>query len=439
LRPDRCWPLFSIVLSTLALPVHAAVDIAALDAATNAVMPQVVAWRRDIHQHPELSNREQRTSKLVADELRKLGLEVRTGIAHTGVLGVLKGGKPGPTLALRADMDALPVTEQVDVSFKSTVKTDYHGEQVGVMHACGHDAHTSILLGAAKVLSGMKSNLPGTVLFVFQPAEEGAPEGERGGAPLMLEEGVFANPKPEAMIGLHVFSSLQAGLVGYRSGPLMAGSDRFRIVVHGRQTHGGRPWGGIDPIVTASQIVLGMQTIVSRQVDITEYPAVVSVGVIKGGIRSNIIPESAELVGTYRTFDPEVRKAVTERIQRVATETAAAAGATADVEFATDSNPPVVNDPALTTRAAAALERALGKEHVTTVPYMTASEDFAWYGQKVPTFFFFVGSTSPGLDPKTAPNNHTPTFFLDESALPVGLRALLGVALDFLQDGPIAR
>jgi amidohydrolase len=336
-------------------------------------------------------------------------------------------------------MDALPVTEHVDLPFKSTVKAEYRGEQVGVMHACGHDGHTAILLGAAKVLSGVKTELPGTVLFVFQPAEEGAPEGERGGAPLMLDEGVFANPKPDAMIGLHVFSSLSAGQVGYRSGPLMAGSDMFRVVVHGRQTHGGRPWGGVDPIVTASQIVLGLQTIVSRQVDITDYPAVVSVGVLKAGIRNNIIPESAELIGTFRTFDPAVRKLVTERIQRIAIDTAMAGGATADVQFGTDPNPPVVNDPALTARAVASLERALGKEHVTTVPFMTASEDFAWYGKKVPAFFFFVGSTPPGQDPKTAANNHTPTFFLDERALPVGLRGLLGVAVDFLQGGSTRR
>jgi amidohydrolase len=281
----------------------------------------------------------------------------------------------------------------------------------------------------------MKAELPGTVLFVFQPAEEGAPDGERGGAPLMLEEGALANPKPDAMIGLHLFSTLTADQVGYRSGPLMAGSDSFHVVVHGRQTHGGRPWGGIDPVVTASQIVLGLQTIVSRQVDITAFPAVVSVGVFKAGVRNNIIPETSELIGTFRTFTPEVRQFVTERVQRIATDTAAAAGATADVEFGKDPNPPLVNDASLTTRAVAALERTLGREHVTTVPFMTASEDFAWYGREIPTFFFFVGSTSPGQDPRSAPSNHTPLFFLDERALPTGLRALLGVAVDFLQGG----
>jgi amidohydrolase len=426
-------PLVLVALLAFAPGSRAAIDDAALATATQAVMPQVVTWRRDFHANPELSNREVRTSKIVAEQLRKLGLEVRTGVAHTGVVGVLKGGRPGPTVALRADMDALPVTEQADVPFKSLATAEYRGEKVGVMHACGHDAHTAILLGAAKVLAGMQRELPGTVLFVFQPAEEGAPEGERGGAELMLEEGVFTNPKPEAVFGLHVMSTGNVGTVGYRSGPLMAGSDRFRLVVHGRQTHGAFPWGGIDPIVTASQIVLGLQTIVSRQVDITQYPAIVSVGAIKGGVRNNIIPDSVELVGTFRTFDPAVRAQVIERIKRIATATAAAQGATVDVSFGDDPNPVVRNDPALTERAVASLERAVAGGNVAVVPYVTASEDFAFYAQQVPAFFFFVGATPQGQDPATAPSNHSPLFYLDEGSLPVGLRSLLGVTVDYLQ------
>ena len=287
-----------LLLATAAAPASAAVTDAALDAATAAVLPQVITWRRDFHQNPELSNREVRTSKIVAEQLRSLGIEVRTGIAHTGVVGILQGGKPGPLIALRSDMDALPVTEQVDLPFKSTATAEYRGEKVGVMHACGHDGHMAVLLGAAKVLAGMRAELPGTVMFIFQPAEEGAPDGERGGASLMLDEGLFATHKPEAVFGLHLWSALNTGAIGYREGSLMAASDRFKLVVKGRQTHGSRPWGGVDPIVTASQIVLALQTIVSRQVNITEYPAVVSVGAIKGGIRNNIIPESVEMVGT---------------------------------------------------------------------------------------------------------------------------------------------
>jgi amidohydrolase len=412
---------------------RAAIDDAALDTAVGAVMPQVIAWRRDFHQHPELSNREVRTSKVVAEQLRKLGLEVRTGIAHTGVVGVLVGGKPGSTIALRADMDALPVTEQVDLPFKSVATAEYRGEKVGVMHACGHDGHTAIMLGAAKVLAGMRNELPGTVMFIFQPAEEGAPDGERGGASLMLDEGLFATVKPEAVFGLHLWSSLNAGKVGYRSGPLMAASDRFRLVVHGRQTHGARPWGGVDPIVTASQIVLGLQTIVARQIDITQYPAIVSVGAIKGGIRNNIIPDSVEMVGTFRTFDPKVREVVIERIKRVATETAAAAGATVDFELGPDPNPVVLNEAGLTTRAVESLERVAGEGNVRVIPYVTGSEDFAYYSQKVPSFFYFVGSTPQGQDPATAPSNHSPQFFLDEASLPLGVKTMLAVAVDYLQ------
>jgi len=414
-------------------PAGAAVSDANLQAAATAAMPQVLAWRRDFHQHPELSNREFRTSKIVAEQLRALGLEVRTGIAHTGVVGILRGGKPGPTIALRADMDALPVTEQVDVPFKSVATAEYRGEKVGVMHACGHDGHTAVLLGAAKVLAGMKAELPGTVMFVFQPAEEGAPDGERGGASLMLEEGLFATTKPDAMLGLHLWSALNTGLIGYREGSLMAASDRFKMVVKGRQTHGSRPWNGVDPIVTAAQIVGAMQTIVSRQVDITRYPAVVSVGAIKGGIRNNIIPDSVEMVGTFRTFDPAVRTQIIDSIKRTAEGVAAAQGATVEFELGDDPNPVVVNDPALTARAVASLQRVAGRDKVTVMPFVTGSEDYAYYGSVVPAFFYFVGVTPPGQDAATAPSNHSPQFFVDEDSLPVALKTLLGATVDFLQ------
>ena len=416
-------------------PAAAAISDATLAAAATATMPQVITWRRDFHQNPELSNREFRTSKIVAEELRKMGLEVRTGIAHTGVVGMLKGGKPGPTVALRADMDALPVTEQVDVPFKSIATAEYRGEKVGVMHACGHDGHTAILLGAAKVLAGIRAELPGTVMFVFQPAEEGAPDGERGGASLMLDEGLFATTKPDAMFGLHLWSALNTGVIGYREGSFMAASDRFKLVIKGRQTHGSRPWGGVDPIVTAAQIVLSLQTIVSRQVDITRYPAVVSVGAIKGGIRNNIIPDSVEMVGTFRTFDPSVRAQVIESIKRISSDVAASQGATTEFELGGDPNPVVVNDAALTARAVASLQRVSGPDNVKVIPFVTGSEDFAYYGKTVPSFFYFVGVTPAGQDAFAAPSNHSPLFFVDEGSLPVALKTLVGATVDYLRQG----
>jgi len=414
-------------------PAAAAISDANLQAAATAAGPQVLAWRRDFHQHPELSNREVRTSKIVAEQLRAMGLEVRTGLAHTGVVGILRGGKPGPTIALRADMDALPVTEQVDVPFKSVATAEYRGEKVGVMHACGHDGHTAVLLGAAKVLAGMQAELPGTVMFVFQPAEEGAPDGERGGASLMLDEGLFATTKPDAMLGLHLWSALNTGVIGYREGSLMAASDNFKMVVKGRQTHGSRPWNGVDPIVTAAQIVGAMQAIVSRQIDITRYPAVVSVGAIKGGIRHNIIPDSVEMIGTFRTFDPAVRTQIIESIKRTAEGVAAAQGATVEFELGDDPNPVVVNDPTLTARAVASLQRVAGQNNVKVMPFVTGSEDYAYYGSVVPAFFYFVGVTPAGQNAATAPSNHSPQFFIDEAALPVALKTLLGATVDFLQ------
>ncbi len=395
----------------------------------------VIVWRRDIHQHPELSNREFRTSRLVADHLRKLGLEVRTGIAHTGVAAVLKGGRPGPTIALRADMDALPVTEQVDVPFKSTVTTEYLGKKVGVMHACGHDGHVAILMGVAQALTAMKQELPGTVLFVFQPAEEGAPEGEDGGASMMLREGLFADPKPEAVFGLHLGAALPSGVIGYRSGPFLAGSDAFRLEVIGRQTHGSRPWAGVDPIVAAAQIVMGMQTIVSRQTDITELPAVVTVGKIDGGVRHNIIPDQVEMLGTIRTFDPEVRTAVIERMKRTAENIAAASGAQATLTMFDGANPVVHNDPQLTQRVLPSLRQVVGEDRVQEITLQTGAEDFAYYAQQVPSFFFFVGVTPPGADLATTPSNHSPLFYIDEPSLAVASRALMTVALDYLQGG----
>jgi len=420
-----------LVLATS--PVRAEITEAQLDQAARANMPQVITWRRDFHQHPELGNSETRTAKVVAEQLKSLGLEVRTGVAHTGVVGILKGGKPGPVVALRADMDALPVTEQVDLPFKSTVTAEYNGAKVGVMHACGHDSHTAILMGTATALASMRQELPGTVVFVFQPAEEGTPDGTRGGAYLMLEEGIFDAPKPDAAFGLHVFSTLNTGKIGYRSGPFMAAADRFRIVVKGEQTHGSRPWGGVDPIVASSQIIMGLQTLVSRQIDITRNPAVVTVGAIKGGIRNNIIPDQVEMIGTFRTFDPAVRQQIIDGITRTSKDIAASSGASAEVEIGDDNYPVTVNDEKLTERMLPSLERAAGPGNVIEIPYVTGAEDFSFFGQRVPSLYFFVGITPVGQDASRAPSNHSPKFFIDEGGIELGLRAMLGVTVDYLQ------
>ena len=398
---------------------------------------KVLAWRRDIHQHPELGNRETRTAKLVADHLRVLGLEVKTGIATTGVVAVLKGGKPGPRIAIRADMDALPVTERSALPFASKATSTFRGETVGVMHACGHDAHTSTLMGVAEALAAMKADLPGEVLFVFQPAEEGPPDDEKGGAEEMLAEGIFRDFKPEAVFGLHVFSTLNAGQVGYRAGPIMAASDRFNIVVKGRQTHGARPWGGIDPIVAAADVIGTAQTIVSRRQNISKQPVVVTFGAIKGGVHYNIIPDQVEMIGTIRTFDEGMRQAVFADLKNVAEHVAAAHGATAIAQIPdTKGNPVTVNDPALSVKMRPSLVRAVGAENVVDMDLNMGAEDFSFYAKAVPGFFFFVGATPKGQDAVTAPSNHSPEFFLDESALDVGLRAMLQVTLDYLHGIP---
>jgi amidohydrolase len=399
-----------------------AADVDRLAAEIN---PQVVAWRRDFHQHPELGNQETRTAKVIADELRKLGYEVTTGVAGTGVVGVLKGGRPGPVVALRADMDALPVTEQVDLPFKSTAKASWNGQQVGVMHACGHDNHLAIQLGAATVLARLRDRLPGSVKLIFQPAEEGP-----GGAEPMIKENVLDNPKVDAIFGLHVFP-FPAGSISYRPGPIMASADNFTIRVKGRQTHGAIPWGGIDPIVIGAQMVTALQTIISRTVNITEAPAVVTVGRFTGGNRSNIVPEEAELEGTVRAFDENVRKDIHARIRNLATNIAEAAGATATVEFGL-GYPVTRNDPALTERMAGTLRRVAGESNVRLASLTGTAEDFSFFQQKVPGMFIFLGVTPRDQDYTKAPQNHSPLFFADESALPVGVRVMTNLALDYL-------
>jgi amidohydrolase len=417
--------------SAVAAPAPAAALHVEVDRRAEAVLPKVVAWRRDVHQHPELGNRETRTSALVAEHLRALGLEVRTGVAHTGVVGLLRGGRPGPVVALRADMDALPVTEEVDLPFKSTVRTTYNGRETGVMHACGHDNHVAVLMGVAEVLAGMRAELPGSVKFVFQPAEEGAPAGEEGGAEVMVREGVLDAPKVDAIFGLHVFP-YPVGTLHTRPGGLMASSDTLRITVRGRQTHGALPWEGVDPVVTASQIVLALQTVASRQVDLTRSPVVVSVGSIQGGIRSNIIPDAVALEGTIRTFDPTIRRDVHARVRRIAQSVAASAGAEAQVEI-TDGAPVTVNDAGLVARMRPSLVRVAGDDKVdTSARVTTTAEDFAYYAEKVPAMFFFLGVTPEGADPATVAPNHSPRFFADEGALVTGVRALSSLALDYL-------
>ena len=421
-------------LIALALATHLHAQASRLDSEVDRraaqVQGKVVAWRRDIHAHPELSNRETRTADLVAQHLRSLGLEVRTGVAHTGVIGVLRGGKPGAVVALRADMDALPVTEEVDVPFASKVRATYNGQEVGVMHACGHDTHVAMLMGVAEVLAGMRNDLPGTVKFIFQPAEEGAPAGERGGAALMIEEGALDDPKPSAIFGLHVFP-YPTGEIRYRPGGIMAAADAFRIVVRGRQTHGALPWAGIDPIVVASQIVLGLQTITSRQVDLTTAPAVVTVGAINGGIRFNIIPDSVVMLGTIRTFDAAMRSDIHLRVRRTAESIAQSAGATAQVVI--DSATAVTyNDPELTEKILPTLREVAGASHVALGTPVTTAEDFSRYQQRIPGVFFFLGITPPGTDPAKAAPNHSPRFYVDEAALPVGVRAMAHLAVDYL-------
>ena len=407
---------------------------AEIDRAADAVEAQVVAWRRDLHEHPELGNREFRTAEIVRAHLVALGLdEVRTGVAHTGVVGLLRGALPGPVVALRADMDALPVSEEVDLPFASKVRATWNGEDVGVMHACGHDCHVAILMGVASVLAGLRARLRGSVKFIFQPAEEMPPEGEDGGARMMIAEGALENPVPQAIFGLHVTSFLPLGVIGYRPGPTMASADKLHITVHGKQAHGAAPWLGVDPIVTAAQVVLGLQTVISRGTDITREPAVVTIGMIRGGVRDNIIPDSVEMHGTIRTFDEEMRDEIHERVTTLAE--SVARGSRASCAVCIDKKYPVtINDPALTEAMVPTLARVAGPDRVELIPKVTGSEDFSFFQRIVPGLFFFVGVTPPEVDPKDAYSNHSPRFFADERALVLGVRSLAHLACDWLES-----
>jgi amidohydrolase len=401
-----------------------------IEARLSAVMPKVVAWRRDIHEHPELSGQETRTAALVAAHLKQLGIEVQTQMGMTGVVGVLKGGRPGPVVALRADMDGLPVTEQVDLPFRSKAKATWQGQEVGVMHACGHDNHVAILMGVAEVLAGIKAQVPGTVKFLFQPAEEGL-----GGAQAMVDAGALTNPTPGAVFGLHVWPS-RVGSIGVRVGPQMAAAGNFTIIVKGRQTHGSQPWSGIDPIVVASQIVLGLQTIASRQVNVAYLPSVLTVGQFVGGNRSNIIPDSVVMVGTLRTFDDAMRADIAMRIKRTAEQIAASAGATALVTV--DKGGIVqANDTVLTERMLPTLKRTAGFGGLQMIGPVMGSEDFPVFARTMPSVFFFLGVSPKDKDLATASPNHSPLFFADEGALETGVRALANLATDYLAGGVV--
>jgi amidohydrolase len=411
---------------------QADITYAKIDAAAAAVQPQVVEWRRWFHQNPELSNREFNTSARIAEELRRMGLEPRTGVAHTGVVAIIEGGRPGPLVAIRADIDGLPVTEQTGLPFASTARSEYNGQEVGVMHACGHDAHISMGLGAAKILNDMRADLPGSVMMIFQPAEEGAPVGEQGGASLMLAEGIFAERKPEAIFGIHVGISPLGSGFATKPGPLMAAADRWQMKVLGRQTHGARPWDGVDSIVIGSQIVLAFQTIVSRQVDVTKAPSIISVGRFTGGIRSNVIPDEVVMEGTIRTFDPAMREYIHEAMERTATAIAESAGGS--VEFAIDpgGTSAVINDPALTERMMPSLKRVSGGRVASITP-QTVAEDFAEFQKVTPGLYVFLGSFPEGVDPARAPTNHSPFFTIHEPDMELGVRLFGHMVIDYLQ------
>jgi amidohydrolase len=420
----------ALAATTAAYAQNAALDARIAQLATQEE-GKVIAWRRDIHEHPELGNQETRTAALIAAQLKKLGLEVQTGVARTGVVGILRGGKPGPVVALRADMDGLPLTENNDLPFASKVKTTYLGQPVGVMHACGHDTHVAMLLGAAEVLSQVKADLPGTVKFIFQPAEEGSVPGTEGGAKLMVKEGVLDKPRVDAVFGVHIQAQTEVGTLSYRPGGEMASSDRFTIVVHGKGAHGAYPWNSVDPVVTSAQIIMGLQTIVSREMKLTDDAAVVTVGTIHGGVRYNVIPPDVELSGTIRALNPETQQHIWASIRRIATNIAESAGATADV--AIEPYVPVTsNDPALTARMLPTLRAVAGAEHVREIKAVTGAEDFSFYQEKVPGVFLFVGGMRKGQDPTTAADHHTAGFRIDESGLTLGVTTLATLAADYL-------
>ena len=422
--------LSACVLLSVALPTFPADMSREVDAAAARLMPKVIEWRRHLHRYPELSNREVKTAKYVEDHLRKLGLEVRTGVAKTGVVAILKGGLPGPVIGLRADMDGLPVTERNSLPFASKETAEFNGQKVGVMHACGHDTHVAMLMGTAELLAGMKDKISGTVVFIFQPAEEGPPAGEEGGAPLMVKEGVMDNPKIDAIFGIHINSQTEAGMIKYKSGAIMASSDWFQIKIKGRQTHGAYPWSGVDPIATATQIYTGLQMIVSRRSELTKSPVVITVGRLNAGVRENIIPEEVTMAGTIRTLDSEMQKDVHAKIRQTAVSIAESMGATAEVLI---ENKTLVtyNTPDLVKKMLPSLEKAAGKENVAEAQWVTGAEDFSFFGQKAPSFFFTVGAMPKGMDPNKAAPHHTPDFFLDDSRLDVGVKAFANIVFDY--------
>jgi amidohydrolase len=419
-----------VLLAGACVPVSAQ-DIKARAAAkADAILPEMIQWRRYLHEHPELSNREYKTAEYIAAHLKQLGLAIQTGVGKTGVVGILKGGKPGPVIALRADMDGLPVRERVDLPFASKAQGEYLGAQVPVMHACGHDSHMAILMGTASVLSDMKKDIAGTIKFIFQPAEEGPPGDEEGGAPLMIKEGVMDNPKVDAIFGLHINSATPVGEIKYKPGAEMAASDWFTIKVKGKQSHGSQPWAGVDPVVIAAQIIQGLQTIVSRQQNLTKAPVVITVGKIHSGVRSNIIPEELVMEGTIRTLDADMHKDVHERIRHTANHIAAAGGATAEVIIDTKTKV-TYNDPDLVKRMLPSLEAAAGKGKVYETEWTTGAEDFSFFGDKAPSFFFFLGGMPVGQDAKKAPPHHTPDFYIDDSRLDTGVKAFCNMVIDY--------
>ena len=399
---------------------------------SNSLKNKVIKWRHHIHQNPELSNREYKTALLVVSHLKSLGIEVQKEIAKTGVVGILKGTKPGKVLALRADMDALPVTEKNNLDFRSKVKSKYNGKETGVMHACGHDTHVAILMGVAEYMS-KNNDFPGTIKFIFQPAEEGAPEGEEGGADLMIEEGVLENPKVDAIFGLHINSGTHVGKVRYRTKGIMASSQRFVIDVKGKQAHGARPWMSVDPVLISAKIIDGLQSIISRNSDLTKAAAVISVGSIQSGIRFNIIPETAQLIGTIRTLDSEMKEIIRQRLNTLVPSIAEAYGGKATVKIQ-DGAPITFNDPKLTNQMVPTIERVLGKKNVEFIDAVTGAEDFSYFQLKIPGFYFFLGGTPLNIPEADAPSHHTPEFFVDDSALEYGVNVLTAMAKDYLKN-----